>query len=227
MWRKFLIVCLFACVVCGCGKRRHAPTSALVEDEKTYFVAVLLDMSGSFQHMMAVDGKAHQFLMQVLDRYFRDRMGSEDKIVISHISDGDRALLWQGTPTQLRRDFSSAASFRKFLQEKAEGGGSQVHNAIVQTADYVASDPSIVKGKAKSALLILSDMVDSGSDSKETRKKAVASLAEYGKTGGAIGMYYLDQNLTKAWREELKGAGIKNYCIEADFVGQPNLPTFE
>lgn len=224
MFRK--LSCLLLLVVCGCGPRIAERETPLVEDEAPFVMAILLDMSGSFAGLMADDGKAYEFTMNLLDQHFRERMGQEDKIIIAQIGGTDRALLWQGTPMQLRQDFGDAGTFRDFLKEKALGS-SNIHYSIAQTVDYVMSERNVMNGKAKHAVFILSDMLDSGDDQAETRKQALEALKTYGESGGSIGMYYVDQLMLPDWRRDLNAAGLKDWRCEADIVGRPNLPSWE
>ncbi len=227
MLRRFVSVVLIVTLLCGCSERRKTQKSILIEDDKEYLVGVLLDLSGSFRGKMVSGGHAHAFLLMILDKYFRDRMGGNDKILIAQISGTTRSLLWQGTPLQLRQEFSSASAFAQFLTENADSNGSRVHEAIAQTADYVANDPGVAAGKVKTCLFVLSDLLDTTPDADETRTKAITAVTHYGQKGGAIGFYYVDQHLLPEWREQLRTTGIKNFCIEAEIVGRPTLPSFE
>src|SRR5665213_2803801 len=153
----------------GCQKRTGRPP--VVENENDYVLAVLIDLSGSFSREFAERGKAHSFLLRIVDTYFRDRIGTNDQIIIAQISAADRSLLWQGTPLELRREFPSAAKFRDFLLSKADPTGSLVHDALTQTCDYVMSQPSVASGRAKSAVFVLSDMEDNGPEPGESKER--------------------------------------------------------
>ncbi|MCA9077359.1 MAG: hypothetical protein KDA93_20195 [Planctomycetaceae bacterium] len=219
---------LFLLLLCGCEARRQSQSnsSTFAHQESQYVLTVLLDMSGSFQHEMTDGGKAHRFNMRIIDRYFRDRLGNNDQLVIAQISGESRTLLWQGTPLQLRKDFPSATAFGEFLKSKSDPHGSLVHDAIASTVDYILADPNVSNGTAKSALFVLSDLADTSS-SPESKERALQSLAAYGQAGGVVGLYYVDQSLVPEWRTNLRLAGVQESCVEADIVGTPNLPSFE
>ena len=221
-----IVVAIVLMTAAGCEKRREA-AKTLVADDTRYIMTILLDFSGSFEHMMADGGKAYEFALAVLDKYFRDRIGSDDKLIIAQISGNDRALLWQGTPVQLRQEFSSPQAFAEFLRAKANPGGSLVHEAIARTIEYVNSEPTIANGKWQAALFVLSDMNSNG-DKSDSKERALAALTEFGKEhGGVVGMYYVDQTLVAPWRQDLRTAGIKEFCVESEIVGKPNLPNLE
>lgn len=218
---------IVAALAAGCEKRREVQTTTLVPDDSEYICTIMLDLSGSFSNLMAEQGKAYEFAMQVIDRYFRDRIASNDKIIIAQISGTKRSLLWQGTPTELHRDFPTADDFRKYLLAKADPGGSLVHDGVTHAVQYVLSEPNVANGKAKSAVFILSDMLDNGPSTTESEQRAVTAIADYGRKGGVVGIYYVDQLRVPVWRDHLKQAGIRQFCIESEIVGRPRLPDFE
>jgi hypothetical protein len=227
MRRKIPIAAVMVGLVLGCGQRRQPVETMLTEKNHEYLVTILLDMSGSFQHFMWEDGKAYKFALQVIDKYFRDRIGENDQLVIAQISGVERALLWQGTPQQLRRDFPSASAFRTFLIKKSNPNASFVHEAVARTLDYMVNDPAMASGKTKCGLLVLSDMEDTGEKTEELKKRITTSLKDFGTAGGIVGLYYVNPDLVSKWRNVLRDSEIKSYCVEPDFVSRPELPSFE
>ena len=189
-------------------------------DDGQYVLTVAVDMSSSFEE--ARNEKAWEFLCQVVDRYFRDRIGRNDKLILAQLSENDRALLWKGTPLELRQKFSTAGEFRQWVESKSDPNGSRLYDGIVQAVEYAESD----RGKGRSAVFILSDMIDSTEGG--ARDRAVNALARIGKQGG-VGLYYVDVKQCKLWEKLLRDAGVpeENMVIEADIVGHPTLPRFE
>jgi hypothetical protein len=214
-------------VAVGCAKRENPTVSAFEERDCDYVLAVVIDLSGSFSQLMADDGKAHEFLLYVLDQYFRDRIGSQDKVLLAQISGGTQSLLWEGTPTQLRREFSTPAHFREFLLAKADPGGSLVHEALADTLEYMIAEPSVVAGRAKPAILVLSDMLDTGEKSPQMRQRVVGSLAKFSQLGGVVGLYFVDERWHAAWRRILRESGMRECVVESQIVSRPTLPRFE
>ncbi|MCA9078108.1 MAG: hypothetical protein KDA93_23970 [Planctomycetaceae bacterium] len=222
-----LISILVIGLLSGCGPRREPQAQSTFQQEDCeYVVTVLLDLSPSFFNEMTEGGQAYNFNAALLDHYFRERLGTNDQLIIAQISGEKRALLWQGTPLQLRQKFPSATAFGEFLRSNANPNGSLVHDAIAATVDYVLADPNVASGRAKSAIFVLSDMADNGS-SEDSEERALDSLKAFGRVGGIVGMYYVDQRLVPDWRTKLKDAGIRESCVEAEIVGTPTLPSFE
>jgi hypothetical protein len=224
-----VVLCVGLCLlllISGCHPRLDISESIITPHEGEYLVSILIDLSGSFSEMMATDGHAYDFLLQILDRYFRDRIGTNDQIVISQISGGtNRSLLWQGTPVELRQRFPTADAFRVFLLSKADAAVSRVYDALSQTVEYTMSDSNVVSGKAKSAVFCLTDMLDTSVD--QSKERAVKALNDYGRMGGVVGIYFCEQGQVAEWRQILTDAGIRNSCVEPEFVGHPKLPSFD
>lgn len=238
MNRILIILSVLCVLMVGCSKKQHVEEAVFAKDEGQHVVSILLDMSGSFEDLMAERGKAYSFCLQVIDRYFREKIGTKDRLVISMISGSDRALLWEGRPLELRKDFPTAKKFQKFLKEKANVGGSLVHGALTQTVRYMLDDDAVVDGKTKTAVFVLSDMLDTSgaqttSDTTSRTPKSsidnvTDALSEYAESGGVIGIYYCDQHLCSAWKDRLKDVGFKSgrFRVESEIVGRPQLPRF-
>src|SRR3989442_11933800 len=101
---------------------------------------------------MTRDGKGYEFTMRVADRYFRNSIGSNNRLIIAQLSATDRALLWDGTPVQLRQDFPSANEFRQFLLKKSHPAGSRIYDGIADAFEYVLSDQGVASSKTRTAV---------------------------------------------------------------------------
>src|SRR5262245_32506304 len=119
-----------AILVCGCTKHTDQADQqiSLGREDADYLVVIAVDLSGSFADLMTRDGKGYEFTMRVADKYFRNSIGTTNRIVIAQLSGTERALLWDGTPVQLRQDFPTAANFRDFLLKKSNAGGSRIYD---------------------------------------------------------------------------------------------------
>jgi hypothetical protein len=196
------------------------------EDDSEYVVAVLMDLSDSFEPLMSDEGEAYQFLLSLTDRYFRQRIGTNDQLILSQISDSpERTLIWQGSPMELRQRFPDPQSFSAFLRSRAKPQKSRLHDSIVQTVDYMIAQPSVAEGKAATALFVLSDMMDSSPRAAESRARAVASLRTLVDSRGTFGCYFVNQSVFPIWLRELKAAGI-DFSVSPDFK-RPPMPTFD
>lgn len=199
---------------------------SLGREDAEYLIVIGLDLSGSFADRMTRDGKGYEFTMRVADQYFRNSIGTNNRIIIAQLSATNRALLWDGTPVQLRQDFATAAEFRDFLLKKSHPAGSRVYDGIADAFDYVLSDPSVAGGKTRTAVFVLSDFDDNLSDPKG-EQRLTQSLNAFAKTNGVIGFYFLDHYRVPAWRQHLRDAGVKQWVCESEIVAYPPLPSFE
>ena len=199
---------------------------AFEDDECEYILSVVVDLSGSFTKSMAEDGKAYDFLMAVMEAYFSQREAGSDRVLLSQIS-GSKSLLWEGTPVDMRTKWATADKFRDFLMSKAEPSKSRVFSTITSTIDYLLSKPRVASGQAKSAMFVLSDMLNKSGDAKESGPKALAALSEYGRHNGVVRFYYVDDDVRALWLKWFKEkSGIRNFGVEGDIVDRPALPIF-
>ena len=226
MARKWFIVAVVV-VLAGCQPRIEEPVAVVPAQECDYLLAVVVDMSGSYAAQMTSDGRAYKFLMHLVERFFRDRIGSNDRIIIAQVSGTEKALLWDGSPRALRQEFASAKAFADFLQSRSNPAGSRIHDGIAETLEYVMDFPSVASGKTKSAMFVLSDMDDNFPDSDSSKARLVQALSEYAKTGGVVGFYWVDHALVSGWRQSLKAAGLNTSVVESEISAQPPIPTFD
>lgn len=220
------LIPVFAMLALGCEKVEESQVSTLQPESCEYVVMVAIDMSQSFCKQMAEDGKAYDFMQQVVEKYFRDRIGGNDQIIITQLSGNNRPLLWQGTPFQLRKNFPDKAAFRNFLLANADSDASRINDGIHESLRYLMRTHSVGRGNAKTATLILSDMEDSFDDQDESGKRLISSLTNYAKRG-SIGFYYCSQHRMEDIEDKLAEAGITMYMLECDIHGNPPLPSFE
>ena len=220
-------ICLIVllCAI-GCAKRRQREQAVFARPDNEHVLAIVVDLSGSFAGLMAEDGKAYEFVLDVIDHYFRNRIGRDDKLIIAQISASD-PLLWEGRPLDLRREFRSAADFRDFLLAEADPRASYVYDGMHATLEYLMSDPAVHAGRTQSALLVLSDLVDTGPDPGDRARRLLHSLTDYGACGGIVGLYYVATPRQAKWRKALRDAGLREYRVESEIVGKPQLPNFE
>lgn len=83
MKRSAFIITWLALCVAGCQERADLSEGIFRADDGDYVLTIALDLSKSFDELMAEDGKAWSFVCQVLDQYFRDRLGHSDKLILA------------------------------------------------------------------------------------------------------------------------------------------------
>ncbi len=203
-----------------------AQTSSFAQPQTEYIVMIVMDLSGSFAHLMADDGKAYDFALAVYNEYFSKRIGCPDELIIAQFSGTHRSLLWRGSPLELRQQFPSAAAFKTFLMSKADPNGSVIHDGLAHALEYMTDDPVIAAGNAKHAVFVLSDMLDNGPDPERSAQRLATALNRYAQRNGVVGMWYVDQDLMTTWRENLRNAGFKDFRVECEIDVRPNLPVF-
>lgn len=218
-----IIIVLF---LAGCEPTGEARHEIIAPEESQYKLAVIVDMSESFAALMADQGKAHQVLLEVVDRYFRDTIGSQDRIIIAQISAKQPALIWDGTPLELRQQFDPQ-KFAAFLHAHSEPIGSPVYETVAETLEYLMADPAVATGKTTPVLLILSDMQDTSPATTELKDRVLRDLRNYGKLDGTFAIYFCDQQLASRWKKGLTDAGVKHSFVESGIVTTPSLPDFE
>ena len=207
------------------GQQQPGP-SVFQRSETECIVMIVIDLSGSFAHQMADEGKAYEFALRIYDQYFRDRIGNDkDVLIVSQLSGTHRSLLWRGSPLELRHKFSSSSEFRDFLLANADPNGSVIHDGIAHSLEYLSSDPALANGNARSAVFVLSDLLDNGVDPEKSGPRVSKALSDYARKNGVVGMYYVDQDLVLPWRQTLQAAGIRDYRVECIIDENPDLPS--
>jgi hypothetical protein len=215
--KRFSIL-LLTCIL-GCQERQTTVEPMLGDNKSEYVVTLVVDMSGSFDQMMTEGGYAYQWALRLIDRYFKDRIGNADRLIISQISANETALLWEGSPHELRKTFGTPKAFAQFLRERSHPAGSSVHKAIADSIEYMIDRPH-----QRSALFVLSDMSDTGP--ADGREKAVDMLRKFGQQGGVVGLYYVAPPFVAGWKADLANAGVRESCVESIIVANPRFPSF-
>ena len=223
------LLCLLAILLLisvGCKKRTAEQHSNFPEDESDYVLALVLDLSTSSVGLFDDDKEGYEFTMNLIEHYTRAVPGRTGKLILVQVSASNNPLLWEGEAGELRRDFPTAATFREKLLSKSDPNGSRIHEGLARTFDYLLHHQA-VRGGAKPAVFVLSDMMDNGKDGAEYEKKLVASLKEFGEKGGISGFYFVDQSLLTKWQTILNNAGIKECFVTPDIVADPPMPNFD
>ena len=214
----------------GCSRHNEDDAQiSLGREDAECVIVIAVDLSGSFADRMTRQGKGYDFTSRVIDTYFKNSIGTSNRIIIAQLSAEDRTtLLWDGTPVQLRQAFPSASDFRHFLLSKSNPNGSRLHDGVADALDYVLSEPSVEQGKTKRlALFVLSDFDDNAPNPDQSEKRLVQSLQAFSQKSGIVGFYFLDQPKVPIWRGHLRKSGIKNWVCESEIVAYPALPSFE
>lgn len=218
--RKFLILlCLAGCAKVQEGRDKNVDRS----------VTIVIDLSSSFAEEMFItrdttryadgttshrdtSGKTFRFLLSVLSK-----LDFEDRITLCQISADENAVLWEGNLVQIRKDFPDPVAFYEFLKKKSNPDGTLLHDALTRSIKQ-----SLTRDGIRS-IFVLSDMIDTDPNGDTKLPELHRVLGEYAKSGGKIGFYCVDQNLTASLKEKLKEFGFQNPVVESEIVSKPEL----
>lgn len=225
--RYVLVFCILACLLFTSCQRHVEQQQIDLGGECEYMLAIVIDMSGSFAEEIRTGGRAYQFMLRLIDGFFKARVGNNDRILISQLSGKDKSLIWEGSPRSLRQAFPNAAAFRDYVVARSNPAGSRVKLAIAESLEYVNS--RITNGKPRVFLAVLSDMEDNVGDPKDTTPRLIQALKDFNKNGGVFGGYWISQTELPTWRRYMDDSGMpaSRYVLEADFIQQPTVPSFD
>jgi len=203
---------LIALTLCITGCEPYVETGEPVEPLKLknreYLLAVALDTSGSFiDQMFGSDGRAYRFADKASDRLFRDRMGTDDRVLLAQLSANQQPLLWEGTPRSLRKKFGSSGKLRDFILQHSDPYGSRLYGGVTQVLNYIQSLPGVNEGETKVCILVLSDMMDNSATQAEDKAQMIAAMARIKEVKGNIGFYFVDIGCLEDTRQCLSAAG--------------------
>ena len=225
-----LVILVVGCHWSGCLESRSATRTAPFEEQDLDAVlAIVIDLSGSYRALW--DDKAYSLFLTLSDRFFQGAMGTETRIVISQLSGSDQILLFEGTPTDLRKAFPTPEELNAFLQDNADPSGSRVNEATRRTLDHVRTLTG-VGPETRLLTVILSDMQDSELDpglQTSAEEELRDALHRYEAQGGALALYYVAESERGHWHDLLQEAGFPagHYVIKSDLTSSPRLPQFE
>lgn len=229
---SYIIATIAALIPCsGCVKSPDLGNSAPFESQELdACLSIVIDMSGSFSDLW--EDRAYHLFLSLSDQYFNDSMGTENRLIISQLSGQEQAVLFEGTPADLRRQFGSPEELNEFLQENSDPGASHVYAATQRTLDYV-SGVTGVTSETRLLTVILSDMIDTQPSSHtwdDTQPHPLKeSLRRYQALGGGLALYFVAESQRNHWKDLLREAGFQPgyYMIESDLAANPQLPRFD
>ena len=214
------IVLLFLMLLAGCTRRDTSKSVTFEQEPTDYTLLIVVDID-----LIKSNPEAISFVTYAIEHYFRERIGSNDHIVISQLSGNNQPLLFQGKPRFLLEKFASPEDFRQFLISRSDPGR-RINDGISESLDYLAHTSSVVRGGAAPIALIVSSMVDDHPESKESDDRVMAELIKFGNTGGQMAFYFCNQQRMASVREKMEKAGFGWEILECDVNGRPPLPTF-
>ncbi len=204
----------------GCEAAPPPSDSPLAGEPCDYVLLIAVDRDN-----VEANADVFDFILRVLDRYFHDRIGGHDQVIIAELSGNNRPLIFQGTPQALREKFPDSKAFREYLLAHGTKG-KRINTGIAEALEYLMQTYSVAKGNAESVALILSDMNDDQPGQNESDRRLMNALTTYARKGN-LGFYFCDQIRMADIRQKMEQAGFQFYTLECDAFGRPPLPNFE
>ncbi len=229
--RRFLLLLLSAFFAGGCGERRD-PTR---EDETAFthtradaVAVVVLDLSGSFEQLLVGrENRAFVFLQKLIQDFFYQGIGREQRLVIAQISGTDRAMLFEGSIQDFNERFPDPDSFRDHLKRVGNPAGSRVYDSVSDALSYTLGLPTVEKGHTKVGLFVLSDWDDNvrTAQSLPQLEGKLKSLATDYR--GAVGFYYVEQSLYPGILSLVQRCGFprERGVVTSEITANPPIPT--
>lgn len=229
-WARFAAPGIF-CLVCVAASGCKPPARAKEVRPEGFHVPAIdhhlsigVDVSGSFLPEMAEKGRAYKFLLAAIDRYFRDRNGT-NKLLIVQISGSHSPILFEGSAQAFMQSYPTADVFRRFLLSKADPNGSRVYDSIADAMEHVDQSPGVTKS-TKKTMLVLSDM-DNNVGPATSFDRLDRCLRRWAADGGQVGLYFVDQKTAPHWRNAIRTYGFGNRGFVSDsFSNDTPLPGF-
>lgn len=225
-----ILLALLSLAPAGCGERRD-PTR---DDETTFahtradaVAVVVLDLSGSFEQLLlGRENRAFTFLQKLIQQFFHQGIGREQRLVIAQISGTDKALVFEGSVRDFADRFPDPDSFKDHLKRVGNPAGSRVYDSISDALSYTLGLPAVEKGHTKVGLFVLSDFDDNVRTTQsvprlESQLKILAT--EY---RGAVGFYYVEQSLYPSVVSLVQRAGFPRDrgVVTSDVTSTPPIP---
>ena len=123
MKKLICILALCLCLLTGCPRRSTSDKELDVfkHRKSEHVLALVIDMSSSFAYSMQEDDpRAFQFVLNVIDKFKRERAGHDDRIVIAQLSGNKKKIRGEGSPRNLKKAFSNKRKFKKWVRKRED-----------------------------------------------------------------------------------------------------------
>ncbi len=213
-----ILIPFLAFALLGCTEREKS--SDVFRQESSDYVLLI-----AVSEEVTNSDRAYEYILMAIDKYFQDRIGTNDQILIARI-EGIRPLVWKGTPRELRKEFPNPTAFRQAVLASGRETGS-LNDGLVRSLNTIMKTYSVAQGDAKAVTMVMSSMNDP-QPSAESDERFIEALVKYCQAGGQIAFYFVDQLRIEEIEEKTTKAGMGAWTtIEPDAYGNPPLPEFE
>lgn len=213
--KKLLMLLL---LVAGCSPHLGDESVDFGEGAEDQLLLVI-QQDGVFRERLGA--KVDAFAMAVLEKYFRGK--ADGRLIIAQTTDKER-LIWEGTARDLKDQFKSPKELRAFILSKA-APKVRLYESLRRSIQYFLTDDMIKSGRARVAVILISDMVDEESDEKE-EGYLNHQLSELAWRKGNIALYFCSDDQILRWHHRLVFYGLKPH-VTGDQVLKPKLPNFD
>lgn len=224
-----LAIAMSALQTCGCV-RVEAPSqrgATLQVEGVDQVLAVVIDTSGSFDDDW--EQKVYRFLLDMIDSYFRQSIGSRSVLQIAVLSESGDPVFWIASPRDFARAFPDEQAFRDRLAAEKQTAFSPIFGSVTATIKSVQATAGL-RSDGKATVVVLSDLRQAWhkGDADAEAKGMVAAIKEFTEDGGNIAFYYAHPKIAISLRAGLEKRGVDNarYWIESDNVFAPTAPNF-
>jgi len=209
------------------GGPRHHTTYKMPEN--AHMLAIIIDLSPSFAEQIDHEQGAFTWMLRVIDEYKRNLPAGEGRLLIAQVSGGGASpLVWEGNPSNLRKSFPDADTFKEFMISQSQSaGGTPLYAGLGDTLDFVLRHPTVRSGQSSVDLIVISDMVDNLDTNGSQEQRLVKLLTQFAAQGNGIGMYYVDPSVTAHFTEVLAKAGYPDVYFTAMIDRFPETPEFQ
>ncbi len=215
-----LALLLVAAAIVGCTPNQQpalGPSAAagpkVRGDDPAAVLVLVLDTPDPQQ-----TGTDHTFpaVNALLSKFFRDRAGEEDKIVLAQVA--NMPQVWTGSPKAFKAKFRDEAAFRAAM--KPTGG--RVHDTISEAIEF--SKP-MIGPRSRACLCVFSSMNDVKSQPRSV-ERLMRELVEFDFKGGSVALYGCGFHQAPRWRHNMEGV-IHNFLVSSEVVADPAMPSWD
>jgi hypothetical protein len=201
MKKTLVLPMLLLLPVCGCVEETDGPPSPFREDKPECVLVFAVDTSVPYRQHLMTDTGLFEFWIGTINNYFRDRIGHDDKMIITQLSNDCDIDLWHGAPGDFTRTIDSPEALRRLIVTDTKPA-SRPYDALADTISYVLRLPGVSEGRTPAFVVVMSNMMDQTSPNK-----LIESLKRFRQAGGGIGFYWPDTRALPAVDDFMVKAG--------------------
>jgi hypothetical protein len=219
----FVVALFLAAGLAGCTKYQPPAAAPAVKTRRaSYVLAIVIDMSSSFDELMAEKG--FPFVQRVMRDFYRNRAGEDDVLIIGQVSALPVAPIFEGSPKSFMRLHGSQSKFMQLLKSKSHPSGSRINDGVADVARWAAR---YMTDDNQTFLCCLTDWEENFPEPEKSEARLVEALRLYTRPKTYVGCYFADLRFIDRVERDLKLAGVTNYVVRSGIEADPPMPHFE